>query len=233
MSEKQIIIDHGRHCKTRNLIEQAAYTRDLAQQNLSNLTETGLTQALLDECDLLRNEIIELEGKQESAKDDVSLTTVNVYDRITEAKTWVKKTKLKAKRAFRLNRVVLDDFFNHQAMGRSVPNSISTLIKLIELQRKYDTELSAYGGGIAFADEGAAILTALQETDSNQEVTKTNLPASSEELYYKQGLLYFKLKDINDIAQEAFIDDPLKARNYTMSILKRGGTTRVKVEVEV
>ncbi len=93
--------------------------------------------------------------------------------------------------------------------------------KYIELQKKYDTDLQRFKGGIAFAEEGRTILNTLQDIDSKQELTKTGLPDASKQLYLNQGKLYFNLKDINDMGQETFIEDPSTARKFNMSILKR------------
>jgi len=100
------------------------------------------------------------------------------------------------------------------------------MIKLIELNKKYNTELSSNLGGETFAAEGERILKELQDINSTKERTKKSMPVSSNELYHKQGLLYFKIKDINDMGREIFISDQIKARQYNMEVLNRGGIRR-------
>lgn len=221
MNEQDAIVAQGTFLKTSNLIEQTAYTLELAKKDFDTLAKNGLTQEQLNEAESLKNEIITLKGKQESTKDNIPLATESISDTISEAKDWIKLSKLKAKRAFRLNKTTLDDFMNTPTIGRSVPNTIAALGKLIELQKKYDKELSTKGGGNEFAKEGETLLAELQQLDANQEVAKTNLPQSTRDLYYKQGQLYLILKDINDIAREAFIKNATQSHKYTTAILKR------------
>ena len=230
MDEKQILIDRGSHLKTRNLIEQANYTVKQAREDLEELQQTGLTEQFLGDTEALAGEVSTLEGTHETAKDDVSLSTIEVNDKLTEAKDWVNKAKLKAKRVFRLNKTALADFYTVKPAGRSVPNTIDAMIKLIELNRKYSSQLTAQAGGEAFTAEGEKLLNELKEIDSIQEKIKKNLPAASTELYYNQGKLYFMLKDINDSGQEAFMGNSVKTRQYNMEILNRGGAKRKKEE---
>jgi Tat protein secretion system quality control protein TatD with DNase activity len=220
MSE-QLIFKTGKKLKTRKLLEQSSYSVALAKEHFAALGEVGLDQQFIDNTHNLVEEVIDLEGLQESAKDNIGLATEQVYDQITAGKNWLKKAKLKAKRAFRLNQAVYDDFMAVPFVRFSVSELISAMSKMIELQRKYDADLQRFKGGTVFADEGSKILKELQQIDSKQELTKTDLPDASKELYLNQGKLYYNLKDINDMGQEAFIHEPLTARKFNMSILKR------------
>jgi len=223
MTERKFLVTRGSTVKTKNLIEQASYTVKLAKEDTAALQGAGLTTPYLSDFETLLQEVINLAGKQESSKDNISLNVADVNKKLTEAREWIKKAKLKAKRTFRLNRVALNDFFNESTINRSVSNVIVSMIKLIELNKKYNAELSTHLGGETFAAEGERILKELQEINSSKERTKKSMPLSSSELYHKQGLLYFKIKDINDMGQEIYISDQVKARQYNMEILNRGG----------
>ena len=230
MEERKILVERGSCIKTRNLIEQAGYTVKQAREDMAELQKTGLTEEFIAETETLLNELSAMDGNHESAKDDISLSTLDVNNKLTEAKDWIRKAKLKAKRVFRLNKTALSDFYPTKPIARSVPNTIEALIKLIELNKKYNAELAIHGGGNEFAAEGEKLLSELKEIDSTQEQIKKNLPEASADLYYKQGLLYYKLKDINDCGQEAFLGNRAKAAQYNMEILNRGGAKRKKEE---
>ena len=230
MTEKDQLIERGSNVKTKNLIEQASYTIKLAHGDNTALQDAGLTGNFLTEFEELVKEVINLAGKQESSKDNISLNVASVGEKLAEANEWIKKARLKARRVFRLNRVALNDFYTDAPAGRSVPNTIAAMIKLIELNKKYSAELSIHNGGDKFAAEGERILSELREIDGTKELAKKTMPESSRELYHKQGLLYFRIKDINDMGREIFISDSVKSRQYNMEILNRGGTVRKKVE---
>ena len=188
-----------------------------------------MTSPILCECETLLNEVINLAGKQESSKGTIALNVADVYEKITEAKGWIKKAKLKAKRTFRLNRAALDDFYTGSIVNNSVSSVMATMIKLIELNKKYNAELSANFGGESFAAEGERLLNELRAISSSKERTKKIMPESSQELYHKQGILYYKIKDINDMGREIFISDRVKSSQYNMDILNRGGSRKKAV----
>lgn len=231
MTEKEMITARGSNIKTRNLIEQAGYTLKLAKEDKVILADAGLTDQDLTEADALLKEVTTMEGTQEISKDGISISVDSVDDKVTEAKDWVNNARLKAKRTFRHNKTVLDDFYDTGGpVKRSVPRIIAAMIKLIDLNRKYSAELAKQKGGEAYAVLGEEILKKLQDTDSDKERTKKAVPEATQNLYLKQGQLYYKLKDINDSGQEAFTGNRLKASQYNMEILHRGGAKRKEEE---
>ena len=127
MDKREYLISRGGRLKTRLLIEQASYTLALAQRELTILEEVGLSAEFLSTLDTITKEVISLEAAQEQAKNTLPLNTEAIGDKVTEAKQWIKKARLKAKRAFRFDKTILDDFFNGPPIKQSVPNAITQI----------------------------------------------------------------------------------------------------------
>lgn len=218
---REELIDIGVRINTPQLIQWAGVVVKLARRDAGKLSNRGITADFLNQLDNLRKEVQSLEKQQKIAR-GISLKYTAQQDEVFKnAAAWRREVRELAKVAFEGEPDVLAEFRSGVKVWRSVPKLLGELSRLIELCKKYSSDLSPLGMTPERVKEGEALLEQLRTVDQEQEKARKDIPATTLELSEKKARLYQGVRRIVRLARVELGTEEASKRGYNYDIMRR------------
>ncbi|MBI2900336.1 MAG: hypothetical protein HYY17_09130 [Planctomycetes bacterium] len=216
-------LEVGRRIPADRLLQQTEYFLGLLDEELPRLRPFGVDTATVARAVALREGLSERMGGRAAERSESESARVAQDRAIAECKRWLRRASLIGQMAFEGNPRRAADFVGGPQIGLSVPRVAGRMSRLLGLLRHGAKQAARFGADEAFLREGRRLRALLDQADAKQETGRANLVTGTAEFHRAKAELCALLRRISRAGHAAYVDDPVNARRYRLTILHRRG----------
>ena len=164
-------------------------------------------------------------------KDETSALNAQVKAKCKQCYKWSMMLKKYLKRTYGRKGKQMEEFpAGFKDLKNDEEGMINTMPQVIQLSKKYKSDLVTKGMNEDYDTEGQTLLTGLDNANKDKNNKEKDDDAYLKQRHMAQLSLYDKINFVNDIGREVFENDPVN-RSYFKSPWDTKNGTKKEVEV--